>query len=78
MKHQVTIVGGQITPIFWGIKEREPDTIHMLYTKDSRHNVQIIKNFFSDKEVFSYQINPYDYEEIKGKVERTHHRSGSL
>lgn len=69
MKHQVTIVGGQITPIFWGIKERNPDTIHILYTKDTRHHVPIIEHLFSSKKLFSYQVNPYDFEEIKEKVE---------
>jgi len=69
MKHQISIVGGQITPIFWGIKERNPDKIHILYTKDSRHHVPIIKSLFSEKELFSYQVNPYDFEEIKEKVE---------
>lgn len=69
MKHQVTIVGGQITPIFWGIKERNPDTIHILYTKDTRHHVPIIEHLFLSKKFFSYQVNPYDFEEIKRKVE---------
>lgn len=69
MKHQVTIVGGQITPIFWGIKEKDPDAIHILYTKDSRHHVPIIKNQFPAKGFYSYQVNPYDFEEIKGVVE---------
>jgi len=69
MKHQITIVGGQITPIFWGIKEKNPDIIHVLYTKDSRHHVPIIKNVFPNKEFFSYQVNPFSFDEIKERVE---------
>ena len=69
MKHQITIVGGQITPIFWGIKEKNPDIIHILYTKDSRHHVPIIKNIFPNKQFFSYQVNPFNFDEIKEKVE---------
>jgi len=69
MKHQITIVGGQITPIFWGIKEKNPDIIHILYSKDSRHHVPIIKNIFPNKQFFSYQVNPFNFDEIKEKVE---------
>lgn len=69
MKHQITIVGGQITPIFWGIKEKNPNVIHILYSKDSRQHVPIIKNIFPNKEFFSYQVNPFSFDEIKEKVE---------
>ena len=69
MKHQITIIGGQITPAFWGIKVKNPDVIHILYTKDSRHHVPIIKHTFSNKECFAYQVNPFRFDEIKGKVE---------
>ena len=69
MKHQITIIGGQITPAFWGVKVKNPDVIHILYTKDSRHHVPIIKHTFSNKECFAYQVNPFRFDEIKGKVE---------
>jgi len=69
MKHQLTIVGGQITPIFWGIKEKDPDIIHILYSMDSRYHLPIIKTIFPDKSFFTYQVNPFDFDEIKEKVE---------
>lgn len=69
MEHQITIVGGQITPVFWGIKEKNPDIIHVLYSKDSRYHVPIIKNIFPKKEFFTYQVNPFSFDEIKEIVE---------
>ena len=69
MKHQVAIIGGQITPVFWGIKEKDPKVVHILYTKDSRHQIPILKKIFPTKTINSYQVSPFDFEEIKSKVE---------
>lgn len=69
MKHQITLIGGQITPAYWGILERDPDVIHLLYTVESRFHVPILKGLFPLKVFHPIQISPYDFEEIKEKVE---------
>lgn len=69
MKHQIAIVGGQITPVFLGIREKNPQVVHLLYTKDSRFHIPIIKHLFPSVKINSYQVEPYDFEEIKKKVE---------
>lgn len=69
IQHQIAIVGGQITPVFWGIKEKSPQVVHLLYTKDSIVHIPIIKHLFPSVKVDSYQVEPYDFEEIKSKVE---------
>lgn len=70
MKHQISIVGGQITPIFWGIKEKDPDVVHLLYTQDSQYQIPILESIFKGKKFFSYQIEPYDFEKIKTQVRK--------
>ena len=68
MKHQIVIIGGQITPIYWGIKEKNPDVVHLLYTKESRNHVPIIEHLFDQIKFYSYQISPYHFSEINKKV----------
>lgn len=69
MKHQITLIGGQILPVYIGIVERKPDVVHVLYSKDSKEHYSILKNVLSAKPINSYQIDPFNYEEIKQKVE---------
>ena len=33
MKHQIALVGGQLLPIYVGIKEFSPDKIHFIVSK---------------------------------------------
>ncbi|MBL7921144.1 MAG: DUF1887 family protein [Bacteroidia bacterium] len=69
MKHQITLIGGQILPVYTGIVERKPDVVHVLYSKDSKQHYSVLKNVLSTKAINSYQIDPFNYEEIRKKVE---------
>jgi len=69
MKHQITILGGQISPIFWGLVEKQPQIVHLIYTKDSRHHIPILKNLFPKTVFHTKQVKPYDFEEIKTSIE---------
>lgn len=69
MKHQITLLGGQVTPVYWGIIEKDPDIIHLLYTIESRFHVPILTGLFPQKEIYSKQISPYNFNEIKVTVE---------
>lgn len=69
MKHQITLIGGQILPVYLGITEKKPDIIHVLYSKDSKDQFSLLKNVLVGKQIKSYQIDPFDYESIKTKTE---------
>jgi hypothetical protein len=69
MKHQITLVGGQILPVYMGITEKSPDVVHILYSKDSKNQFTLLKKSLDNKEIYSYQIDPFDFEGIKTKVE---------
>lgn len=70
MKHQITLLGGQILPIYWGIVEKSPNKIHLLYTKETRDHLQILKRIFSKLTFETYQVDPYDFSGIKELVEK--------
>ena len=68
MKHQITLLGGQILPVYTGVIERQPNVVHILYTKETvRLKKTLIKNL-PQYEIFSYQVEPYDYNSVKEKV----------
>lgn len=69
MKHQITLVGGQILPVYLGVVERKPDVVHCLYSKDSRNHWNNLKKILGKGQANGHQVNPFDYEEIKSKVE---------
>lgn len=68
MTHQITLLGGQILPVYIGVLERNPDTVHILYTKESvRLKNRLEKNLSSYKSI-SYQVDPYNYKSIEETV----------
>ncbi len=69
MKHQITLIGGQTIPVYLGVMEKKPDVIHVLYSKDSKDQFALLKNSLPGKAIHSYQIDPFNYEEIKSKAE---------
>ncbi|CAH8283425.1 uncharacterized protein DUF1887 [Mariniflexile fucanivorans] len=69
MTHQITILGGQISPVFWGLFEKQPEIAHLIYTKDSRHHIPILESLFPKIVFHSKQVKPYDFEEIKTSIE---------
>ncbi|MCP4158870.1 MAG: DUF1887 family protein [Deltaproteobacteria bacterium] len=68
MIHQITILGGQISPVFWGLVEKQPQIVHLIYTKDSRHHIPILKRLFPKISFISKQVDPYNFEDIKTKI----------
>lgn len=65
MKHQITLVGGQLLPLFLGIKEFSPDKIHFIVSQESKDKVRMLKPFFSDKIFSEKQCNAFDFTSIK-------------
>lgn len=61
MKHQITFVGGQLLPIYVGIKEFDPDVIHFIVSKESRPKIGYMKQLLIGKSIFEKLCNPFDY-----------------
>ncbi|MGN7863509.1 Card1-like endonuclease domain-containing protein [Chryseobacterium sp. 22458] len=61
MKHHICLVGGQILPLYMGIVESNPDTIHFFYTSETENNVKILKSFFKEKKTESYKCSESNY-----------------
>jgi len=68
MKHQITIIGGQTVPVFWGIKVHNPNVVHLLCTQDSKDNNSVFEELFPDIQFYSYQVSPFDFSEIENQV----------
>ncbi|REC42663.1 MULTISPECIES: Card1-like endonuclease domain-containing protein [Chryseobacterium] len=61
MKHHICLVGGQILPLYMGIVESNPDTIHFFYTKETENNVKVLKSFFKEKKLETYKCSESNY-----------------
>lgn len=65
MMHQITLLGGQLLPVYIGIIERNPEVVHILYTKETvRLKTRLLKQFQGIK-IYDYQIDPYEYHSIQ-------------
>jgi hypothetical protein len=69
-KHQITLLGGQILPVYWGILEKQPEIVELIYTKESRTLVGAIKSQFKSVVFNTHQVDPYDYKGIKALIEK--------
>ena len=65
MKHQIILVGGQLLPVFVGIKEFSPDKIHFIISEESKDKIEIIKAFFPLKSFSENLCNPFDISSIR-------------
>ena len=66
MKHQITLVGGQLLPVFIGIKEFSPDSVHFIVSYESKEKVDSLKAIL-ERRAFTVNIcDPYDFRSIKG------------
>lgn len=68
MKHQITFVGGQLLPIFLGIKEFSPQKIHFIVSEESKSKIGLLKPLFEDKTFSEKQCNPFDFTSLKTKI----------
>lgn len=68
MTHQITLLGGQILPVYIGVLERNPDTVHVLYTKESVRLKNRLEKNLSNYKFISYQVAPYNYKSIEETV----------
>lgn len=68
MIHQITLLGGQILPVYIGIVERRPNVVHIIYTKETAWlRKRLVKNISGCK-IYYYQVEPYDYHSVEETV----------
>jgi hypothetical protein len=65
MKHQIVLVGGQVLPLYLGIKEFSPDRIHFIVSKESKARVNLIKPLLHGKAFSELVCNAYDFNSIR-------------
>lgn len=76
MRHQVTLVGGQLLPIYLGIKEFAPDRVHFILSNESRDKLSFLEPYLNELQIFEYKCNAYDFNSIKSICERIVDRIG--
>ena len=70
MKHQIALVGGQLLPIYVGIKEFNPDKIHFIVSKESIESLNNLKPMIKGISQSEYRCNAFDFYEIKSICEK--------
>ncbi|MDO9253904.1 MAG: DUF1887 family CARF protein [Bacteroidales bacterium] len=65
MKHQITFVGGQLLPVYVGIKEFSPDTVHFIVSKESKDKLSLLKAFVTSISFTENICDPFDFLSIK-------------
>ena len=49
MRIHITLVGGQMMPVYLGIKNTNPDKIVLIHSSDSSQNAKQIEKVYIDK-----------------------------
>ena len=70
MRHQITLVGGQLLPVFLGIKEYQPEVVHFLISKETRNSLSHLKALIKGTKTSEHECEPYDLANIKGVCEK--------
>lgn len=69
MKHQITLVGGQLLPVLVGIKEFSPNKIHFIVSEESKSKICLIEPFLIGKTFSENICNPFSFSSIKSTCE---------
>lgn len=69
MNYQLTLLGGQITPLYLGIMERKPNKVFFMCSEESKPKLPQLLSALPDLEYDVVTISPYDFEEITQRVE---------
>jgi hypothetical protein len=70
MNHQIALVGGQLIPVYVGIKEFTPDRVHFIVSDESVGSLSILKPLLSSTKWVEYKCNPFDFISIKSICEK--------
>lgn len=69
MNHQVSLVGGQLIPIYVGIKEFNPDKVHFIVSNESAGSLGVLKPLLTNTKSVEYKCNPFDFFAVKSICE---------
>lgn len=70
MKHQISIVGSQLLPIYIGIKEFNPDKVHFIVSNESIVSLADLFPLLNTAQHSEYKCNAFDFFEIKSTCEK--------
>lgn len=70
MNHQIALVGGQLLPIYVGIKEFNPDKIHFIVSKESVESLNNLKPVIKGIAFHEYKCDAFDFYKIKSICEK--------
>lgn len=70
MNHQISLVGGQLIPIYVGIKEFNPDKVHFIVSDESLGSLSVLKRILPSTKWVEYKCNPFDFISIKSICEK--------
>lgn len=69
-KHQISLVGGEIFPVYYGVKKYKPDVLHLIITKEtSKHYKKLEKMLNPEILVMPHNCMPYNIQETKKIIE---------
>jgi hypothetical protein len=69
MKHQISFLGGQLLPIYIGIKEYMPDKLHFIASEESKEGMKVLKDLFKELKFSEFICDPFDFYAIKKRIE---------
>ncbi|PSK92227.1 Card1-like endonuclease domain-containing protein [Taibaiella chishuiensis] len=70
MKHQITLVGGQLLPVFIGIKEFNPDRVYFIVSNESKGGLPQLKSVIKGISFSEHSCNAYDFTSVKNTCEK--------
>lgn len=69
MKHQISFLGGQLLPIYIGIKEFMPDKVHLIASEESKQGLIVLNDLFKELKFSEFICDPFDFYSIKKRIE---------
>ena len=69
MRIHITLVGGQMMPVYLGIKNTELDKIILIHSSDSIKNAEQIEKIYREK-CLLVEFSPVDYNSIKDSIDK--------
>lgn len=65
-KHQISLVGREILPVYYGVKKYQPDVLHLIVTSETeKHRKKLESMLGKEVLVLPHKCNPYNISETK-------------
>ena len=69
MKHQISFLGGQLLPVYIGVKEYMPDKLHFIASEESKEGMKVLKDLLKELKFSEFICDPFDFYAIKKRIE---------